>query len=51
MITDDDDDNDNPVQFNSMTIVKQIVNIAVKNNNCILVITLFIMVASYFDHS
>ena len=32
VITDDDDDNS--MQFNSMAIVKQIVNTAVKHNNC-----------------
>ena len=49
VITDDDDDNS--MQFNSMAIVKQIVNTAVKHNNSILVISLFLIVATRFDHS
>ena len=38
---DDDDDYDNPVQFNSIVFVKQIVNIAFKHNNSILVYLLW----------
>jgi len=52
LITDDDDDNyDNSMQFNLMAIVIQIVNIAVKHNNSILVYLLWwLHVSIILDH-